>query len=130
MRVTAKLACGLVAFLLLAMTGCQKLKYEKTLEVDVGAVQALIIDGPQREQQVVVEATSDEPVSVYLVLEKDNTVGQDAVMFGSVPDNTLGKEEKKKEIKFEATIPAKSDFVVLVGGAVKKANVKVKVTGK
>jgi uncharacterized protein YgbK (DUF1537 family) len=130
MRLIAKPTCTVLVCVLLMTVGCQRKLVDKTLEIGVGEVHSFTVDAPQRAQQVIVEATADEPVSVYLVLEKDHNAAKDAVQSGKAPADSLGKEEKKKEVKFEATVPAKNEYVVLVGGATKKTNVKVKVTGK
>jgi len=113
--------------------GCQRLNHDATLTVEPGDAKTLIIDPPSVNQDVKVEFKSTtEPVSVYLVLEKDVDAALGRVNAGMKPEEGkfLGGQEKAMEGTLEGKVPAKSGYQVIVGGANKKTEVNVKVTGK
>jgi hypothetical protein len=122
----------LLIILLLPMAGCgQKLDYETTLLVGDGEVQTLSIDPPKRAQKVSVTATSSgSPVSVYVVLEKDKESAKQALLDGKKPAQALIGTAKTKDATLEANVPAQTAAVVLVGGARKSSEVKVKISGR
>src|SRR5437016_5847 len=106
--------CAL-AVLLLVLAGCQRLNFEKeaTLEPAVPFLE-YTFDGPQGEMKVSVKVTSDQPVSVWVVLEEDKEPSTLDLVNGKKPAKVLAGEKDQKEIDLEATIPPKKNFVVFV----------------
>ena len=129
MRTTAKLALCVAFF---SLTGCQRVNYEKTIQVDPLGVQEIVIDAPRSDQKVTVAVSSPgAAVNVYLVLEKDKQAAVEALQADKKPANLLASKEKAEEATVEATVPAKNGYAVLLSSASgKKSDVKVKVTGK
>lgn len=121
-----------LAILFLALPGCgQKLDYESTLELNAGEVQSLAVDAPRREQKVSVTVTSSaSPIDVYVVLEKDKEAAKQALLDGKQPAESLARKVKTQDATLEATIPANTKFTILLGGASKSSQAKVKVTGR
>jgi hypothetical protein len=131
MRRILSLRRCLVAALLLALSGCTRLSYETTIQLGAGEVQSLSIDPPRREQKVSVTVTSSAaPVDVYVVLEKDKEAAKEALLDHKKPAASLAGNVKTQEATLEATIPANTPFAILVGGASKTSQVKVKATGR
>jgi len=117
--------------LLLPIVGCHKLTFEKSESLDVSEVKKYAVDPPRVKQNVRVVATSSEcPVSVYVVLDENAPAVEDAIQSSTKPaaDKVLGGADKQQEATVDATIPAKSGFTILVGGATKKTNITVKLT--
>jgi len=112
--------------------GCgQKLDYETSLQLGEGEVQALSIDAPTRAQKVSVRATSSgSPIDFYVVLEKDKEAGKQALLDRKKPPQAVVGIAKTQEATLEAMVPVKTGFVILLGGASKSSQVKVKVTGR
>jgi hypothetical protein len=127
-----RLRCSVPVFLILALAGCgQRLDYESTVQLDAGEVQSLGVDPPRREQRVSVTVTSTSvPVDVYVVLEKDKESGKQALLDVKKPAESLASKTKTQQATLEATIPAKTGFAILLGGATKSSQVKVKVIGR
>ncbi len=121
--------CFLASAVLLA--GCQKLDYEQTLKMEAGDVKSFPVDPPRSEQKVTVTVTSTiAPVNVYLVLEKDQEAALKALDHYQKPVNPLASQEKTQDATLEATVPAKTGYVVLLAGATKDTEVKIKITGR
>jgi hypothetical protein len=127
---------GLIAALslaLLVVAGCQRLNLEKTVEVTPTEVKIITIDGPTKEQKVNVDfTTTDAEVNVYVCLDEDKKAVEEHVVNNRTIDENklLAKSLLKKSGTLEVTIPARKDFVVLVGSTGKKSKVTVKVVGK
>jgi hypothetical protein len=120
-----------VAICLLGTAGCQKLDYEKTVNLGAGEVQAISIGPPTREQKITVVASSTgSTLNVCLVLEKDVEAAKQAMLDGKAPKEPLASKEKAQEATLEATVPAKTGYAIVLGGASKSCEVKVKVTGR
>ena len=131
MRRILVLHCFLLAALLVALPGCGKLHYESTVELGAGEVELILVDPPKREQQISVTVTSSgSPINVYVVLAKDKEVAKEALLNGQKPAASLAGKVKTQEATLEATVPANTGFVILLGGASKSSQVKVKVTGR
>ena len=118
--------------LLVLAAGCQApLNFEKTVQLGAGDVQAFPVDAPRREQKVSVAVTSsNSPLDVYIVLEKDQEATKQALLAYRKPASVLAGMEKTQEARLEATIPARNAFVVMLGGATKDTSVKLKLTGR
>jgi hypothetical protein len=101
------------------------------VQLDAGEVQSLSVEPPKRDQKVSVTATSSSsPIDVYLVLDKDKEAGKQALLDGKKPAASLARKAKTQDATLEATIPANTGFAVLLGGAGKSSQVKIKVTGR
>jgi len=107
--------CAL-AVLLLVPAGCQKLNFAKeaTLETATRFLE-YTFDAPQGEQNINVKASADEPINVWVVLDEDRETSLTSVERRQKPAKALAGQESSKEIDFDATIPAKKSFAVVVG---------------
>jgi len=114
-------------FAIFALAGCSKIHEQRSFTVDPGGAHSLSITAPLSEQKVKVEVTSDEPVNVWVVLEKDIPAGKDEFDPESLKSGLVAKEKDTKQATRTATIPAKEKYRVYVNGPAKKANVTVKV---
>jgi hypothetical protein len=113
------------------MTGCQKLDDERTFEVGPGKIRSMLIDPPTKEQKVTVTISSSiSPVTVYVVPAKEQEAAERAMESGKQPNQSFAGKEKSQEATLEATIPANTGYAIIVGGAIKDSQVKVKVTGR
>jgi len=113
----------------LAMAGCSKIHEERTFTVDALSGHSLSITAPVSEQKVKVTLTSDQPVSVWVVLEKEAPQG-DKSRFDpdTLKSGVLAKEKNTKEATLTATIPAKEAYLIYVSNpSPKDASVTVKV---
>jgi hypothetical protein len=121
-----------LTIVLLALAGCgQRLDYESSLQLNAGEVQSLAVDAPRREQRVSVTVTSaGGPVDVYVVLEKDKESGKQALLDGKKPAESLASKLRTQTATLEATIAANTGFAILLGGAGKSSQVRVKVSGR
>lgn len=114
----------LVAF---AVTGCQKVNLQKTVELSpLDVVAPFIVDAPSSNQSIaVVVSSSAAPVDVFVVLEKDRDAAEKALANGGTPKDALASQLKvKNETTLTATVPAKNAYAVIVGNA----NVTTKVS--
>jgi hypothetical protein len=116
--------------LLALLSGCQRLRYDKTVTVDAGNVQTISIDPPRSEQKVHVSVKSPGvPLDVYVVLDKDLPAIRETLLNQQRPEKSLASKMRSEEADLDATIPAKNGFSVLLTGAQKANSVQVKVTG-
>jgi len=112
---------------LFALAGCSKIHEQRSFTIEPAGSHSLKISAPLSEQKVKVEVTSDEPINVWVVLEKDVPVGKDDFDPESLKSGVLAKEKETKQATLTATIPAKEKSRVYVNGAVKTAHVTAKV---
>jgi hypothetical protein len=115
---------------LVALAGCSKIHEQRSFTLDPFAGNTLSISAPLSEQKVKVVVSSDEPVNVWILLEKDVPAGEkdqfdpDAKMKTGI----LAKEKDAKEATLTATVPAKEKYQVYVTNpGSKPAAVTVKV---
>jgi hypothetical protein len=117
--------------MLLGLSGCgARQLYDKTIEVQPGVVQSIILEDLGNGWKVNVEITSDVPISAYLVLPKDQQAATAALQAEKAPATSLTGDAKTTSKTLEATMPEKSDLVILLANPVsnrKNASVKVKV---
>jgi len=132
MRSFTQSVFGLLALSLLVAVGCQRLNVEKDIHVSPGEVQDVIIDAPRSEQKIKVDVTSTAPIDVYVILSSDQQVVKDKLLGNRSPDPSklLANQQKAENASLDATIPAKNEFRILLAGAKKPADVKVKVTSR
>jgi hypothetical protein len=128
MRRTTRRAAGWLALALLLAAGCQRLDFENTYPLEGFDAQEIGFSPPQYEQKVTVTVTTSPavPVSAYLVKTSD----LDAMKKDPAAVQALGKQEKSETIKFDATVPAKTDYTIYLVGTGKKTDAKVKVVGR
>jgi hypothetical protein len=135
MRVTSLRLALLLAALILA-GGCQRLNFEQTKDLAPVTAEWYDFDPPRYDQKVLVTVTpSDGPVSAYLVRSDDLEKVQRALDRKETPPASqviASKEGKDKaeELTFEATVPAKTPYALLLYATKKRTNVKVKVVGR
>jgi hypothetical protein len=98
--------------------------------MEPGDYKTFEMDPPRREQKVIITVTSSAaPVNVYLVAADDLQAATKAVEHFGKPANPLASQEKTQDATLEATIPAKTGYAVLLAGATKETEVKIKITG-
>ena len=122
----------LCAVLLTWAAGCQKMHETKAFDLHTGEVRDIHISAPTYGQTVKVVATSsDSPIAVYVVLEKDFEAVHKALMNYKEPDQAmvLASGKDSKELTVEAKVPAKNEYAVLVARANKKTKVDLDITG-
>jgi hypothetical protein len=110
-----------------ALAGCSKIHEQRQFTIDAGGSHRLQITAPLSEQKVKVEVTSDEPINVWVVLEKDVPGGKEEFDPELLKSAVLAKEKETKQATLTATIPAKEKYWVYINGAVKTTHVTVKV---
>jgi hypothetical protein len=123
---------GVLAALLLA--GCQRTLYDKTVPLaGASAVHEVEVEAPGRDQKVVVEFESPGvPVDVWVLLTTNKAAVKSRLMARTRPNDSevLGGKEQAESGTVEATVPAGKDYMILIGRAKQKTDVKLKVTGK
>jgi hypothetical protein len=125
------------AIALIALSGCQKVKVEKTATIEPANYYELTVDPPRSEQKVSVTVTpSNGPVSAYLIkadgvlkvrsaLEQRGKEPPAELVFGKHVSTT------KEEFTFEGTVPAKTEYMLLLkNGAATKNDVSIKLVGR
>ena len=110
-----------------ALTGCSKIHQQFSFSIEPGESHVLNVSAPLSEQKLKVNMTSDQPVNIYIILDKNVPEGKDDFDPETLKEGVLAKEKGKKDADLSVTIPAKEKFRVFVNGAVKKASVTVKI---
>jgi hypothetical protein len=120
---------GFFAAALLALPGCQQVSVEKALTLEPGDIlQPAIVDGPRSQQKIRVEVTATEPIDVDVTLESDASEVIKGLRVSKRPEGKLlATKQGVKSDAVEATIPAGKSYTVIVSGAKKKSEVKLKV---
>lgn len=117
----------LVPLAVIALVGCSKIHEKREFNVDSGAFHSLSITAPLSEQKVKVTMTSDQAVSVYVILEKE-TGGKDEIDPEKMKAGVLASQKNVKEATLDATIPAKEAYrVYVINASTKSAAVKVSI---
>ena len=120
----------LAGIVFLVAAGCQKLSYEKTIKLKPGGIEALLITAPRTAQQVTAMVSSPgSAVEAFIVLEKDRPAVENSLQIEEKPTGPLA-QGRGEELTLSATIPAKSAYSIIVSGAQKTSEVKIKVTGQ
>ncbi len=132
MNTSSREVCLIIACMALTLTGCNKaLNHQKTITVGPGEIKSFSVDAPRQNQKVTVAfKSSNTPVDVFIVLEKDFDIATKIIQSDQKAGPFLNKLEKSKEGSISADIPAKAEFGVIVAGAVKDTSVEVKLTSK
>jgi hypothetical protein len=110
-----------------AVAGCSKIHEQRSFTIESGGAYSLHITAPLSEQKVKVEVTSDEPVNVWVILEKDVPSGKDDFDPETLKSGVLGKEKATKQATLTVTVPAKEKFRVQFDGVAKKTTVTAKI---
>ena len=129
MRTPSRFLCPLFCLLLV---GCGS-KVHEDLNGEVSMAKDLIynVDGPKKAQKVKIVVSSDEPVSVFVVLKKEFSEQVETSLTGAseqskLPTVLLGKSFKAKAHDFEVEVPAKEELTIQVTSRkTTKVNVKV-----
>jgi hypothetical protein len=121
-----------VLVVLAGLAGCQPLRFEKTYDFDPVETRTLDFDAPRYDQKLKIEVTSSGPaVSAYLVKTDDKAAAERNLGNGKAPADSLGGQDRSESISFEATVPAKTEYTLVVHNTTtNKATVQVKVTGR
>ena len=121
--------CLVPALALLALGGCSKIHEQRAFSLAPLGGNTLSISAPVSEQKVTVVVTSDQPVNVWVLLEKDVPAGDKGDLDPEkMTGGVLAKEKNTKDITLQATVPAKEKYqVYVVNPGSKAANVTVKV---
>jgi hypothetical protein len=117
----------LAVLAIIVVAGCSKIHEQRSFEVEPGSNHSLEITAPLSEQTVKVVATSDQPVNVWVLLDKNLGEMKEDFNPETLKEGILAKEKNTKECTLTATIPAKEKYRVFVNGASKKASVTVKI---
>jgi hypothetical protein len=128
-----------VLALVLLSAGCsQKLNHEQTYEVPMGLTKEIIFTAPAYSQNVTVSIKPEScAVSAYLIKAKDKDAVEAVLNKKQVPESnlvfagrTFDRKAQKEDYELSATIPARTEFMILFNGGRQRTNVKVKVVGK
>jgi hypothetical protein len=128
---------AILAVLFLALSGCAPLKHEETIDLTPGMVWDRKIDPPTYQQHLTVSIKSDKGgVEAYVVKTADlEAVRKTLGVIGKTPetDVLLGSHEAgegPEDYSFEATIPAKTEYAVVLRGAKKTTKVTLSLVGR
>ena len=126
----------LLAALLVGLAGCQKLNYSKTFTLGPGNMEDLHFDPPAYNQRVTVTiAPTNGAVSAYLVKESDFDKVSASLKRNAEPAASLvlGSRVSRgvaEEYSFEASVPAKTEYALVIKCDMKQTDVKVTVVGR
>src|SRR5688572_21399032 len=73
----SRIAFAAIAVVAVAVAGCSKIHEKKDFTLEPGNSHNLKITAPLSEQKLTVALTSDQPVSIWVLLEKDVPGGKD-----------------------------------------------------
>jgi hypothetical protein len=131
MRLPSRLVLCVLGLCLLLGGGCrrQTLDDERTVSLDAGALKSFPVDAPRRDEKVTVTFSSPGvPVSVYLV---DAKAAEQAIDTIRPPANALASAVSTEQGTIEGTVPAKTEFaVVLHNPGTKATQVKMTIKGR
>jgi hypothetical protein len=118
------------ALALVVLAGCSKLHVEKQYTLEPGTIQHVEVSPPTSDQKLKVSVTSDEPVTVTVLLVKDIPAakgGAEDIDPGTLTTGGLGQKKDVKEATLDVTVPAKEKYRVYISGVKKLAKVTVKI---
>jgi hypothetical protein len=131
MRWLARTPCLLLLALLAA--GCQRLNYDETVTIPTHSVKAVLFSAPKYAQKVTVTITpKGGAVNAYLVKDPDGKYEDPNPTSKPKADEILAEKEtdKAEAFTFEANIPAKTAYTLLLYTEKDKAEVRVQVVGR
>jgi hypothetical protein len=126
----------LVGAVLAPAAGCQRLNYHKTFSLGPLVVQELEFSAPAYAQKVTVTITpTSAGVSAYLVKASDMEAVGRSLQVDKEPAASLllGSRVSKGQpetYSFEATVPAKTEYALLLKNSAKSTQVQVSVVGR
>lgn len=130
------LALTLLATLLFTAAGCQRLNYKSSFKLEPLTVREVDFSAPAYEQRVTVTITpTNGAVSGYLIKSADKTAVGEALDREKDPAASLllGSRVSKggaETYSFDATVPAKTPYSLLLKADKKSTEVKVSVVGR
>jgi hypothetical protein len=116
--------------------GCQRLNFEKDEDLKVVQAKRFTFDAPRYDQKVMVTVTpSDGPVCAYLIKTEDYEKLELALNRYPTPvpqSLVLEKKEPKEKdsYSFEATVPARTEYALVLYAPKKGTKVSVKLVGR
>src|SRR5260221_1280118 len=97
----------------IALAGCSKVHDTRTFSVETHGGNTLSITATVSEQKLTIVLSSDLPVSIWVLLEKDVPSGsKDDFDPDTMKSGIVAKEKNTKEATLQATIPAKEKFQI------------------
>jgi hypothetical protein len=135
MRIANWATLAVPALLALA-AGCQRLNYSKTFDLNPLAVQELEFDAPAYAQRLTVTvAPTSAGVSAYLMKAADREAVERALQADKQPAASLLLASRvstgaPETYSFEATVPAKTPYTLLLKAGPKTTQVKATVVGR
>ena len=117
------------ALSILLLAGCSKIHEQRSFTLKPYGGNTLSISAPVSEQKVAVFVESDQPVNVWILLEKDVPKGDKGELEPEkMKEGVLAKELSTKVANLDVTVPAKEAFQIYVvnpGGKTAEVTVKV-----
>ena len=126
----------LLTLMLLVSIGCQPLKYEKTFNLMPLETKDITFSAPSYAQKVMVTITpTNTGVSAYLCKSVDYPQVNKALDSEKEPPASLllGSRVSKsgaESYSFEATVPAKTEYILALKNSKKTTEVKVLLVGR
>jgi hypothetical protein len=126
----------LLSLVLALASGCQRLNFSKTYTLSPLVVQEITFDPPAYAQKVSVTITpTSAGVSAYLIKAADMQAVDRALQADKEPAASMllasrVSKAAAETYTFEATIPAKTEYSLLLKGGTKSTDVKVSVVGR
>jgi hypothetical protein len=122
---------GVLLTTLPSLAGCQRLNEERSYNMDALSYQTIEVPPPRYEQKVSAQVNAKgSPVSAYLVRENDKAEAEKALSAEKAPPNVLASKENGEEFTLEGTVPAGTGYILFIKAGPKRAEVKVKLTGR
>ncbi len=125
------LVCGLTS-----QSGCQRLNVNESYTLNPMEIKELTITAPAYEQRVRVTVTpSGGGVLAFLVKESDSGAANRYINANKEPPPSLilgkgGSLESADAYSFDATVPAKTDYSLILQVGSKRTDVKVSIVGR
>src|SRR5262245_20143773 len=122
---------GLLA-LALVLPGCTRtvLNYDKSFKIDPGGEQTATAEAVNKDQKIKVDVSATgSKVDVYVFLEKDKDIAQEAIKGRRTGSPLLASAQDKEGAVLEAAVPAGNAAIVMVKNTSgKSAEVRIKMT--
>lgn len=123
--------CLMLALFAVSPVACQRLNDERTLTLPAGGIQTIEYSAPRYAQKLTISVNSPgAPVSVYLVKQEESETARNRMDASKAPDAPMAGKENAEEINLEAIVPATTAYTLLIRADKKRAEVRVKVTGR
>lgn len=136
MRAVVRLIPMFVAGVVLGISGCQRINFEKTYTLAGVSGQTISFDPPSYAQKLAISISPQKgPVSAYLVKTGEEEAveraldGNKPLPEGAVLGRYVSKD-KAEDYSFEVQVPAKVGYTLLIRSEKHSTDVKVKVVGR